>query len=604
MKKLSFDLNNDSIATILRRKKLSDNLYQFTYDNVLIGHYDVNRDVFISSYGKEYPSIRSSKFLKSENNQVFNLCLNSEDLNTVFSIDHDIHLKFLISKYIEYVKNLMYFVKVNKKSNGKNSVHIKDVDLNRLEDSFINSNKNGEEDSFIEEFSTSDIHSNDFLDSYYSDNASITNDLENLIVNIYNCEYNSNQLFTIAENVLFLKDYLEKTLDSIELQLHAYHDCDKEPLHPDISDFEFINTDYDPYSDFVRKSDNINDIYISKKESKAIKRKLDIIKLRDQIKQYLINQDEALRRILAEIARMYVKDSENNEGILLMGDTGTGKTYLMELLSKFLEVPFLHIDSTQITIPGYIGKDIEEYLWDLYESCDGDLEKAETAIVYFDEIDKKGSNRKSDVSGQGVLNVLLKFLDGTTYDACRDVKHSNEKVKINTSRMKIIAGGAFKDVFNEDYEKEKRNIGFSIKQEENNSENNDIPDIDVFVQKAFMIPEFMGRFPIKIRLKSHTVDSFSDVLLNSKDSTLKEEVKTFGKFGVKLSFTPDFIKAASTEALRLKTGVRGLMGTIENATWVAFEDIYVNSDKYSEIILTEETLEDPNNYQKVLKKEV
>ena len=599
---INFDDENNSIATILSKKKLRNNLYIFTFDKIEIGHLDINRGVFITKDGKEYKGINNPEFNKGTCSKVFATCLEKEDLDLVFSYNNNSNNKYLYNNYRDYVKSIMYLARTGKNKHGKECVYVQDVSLDKIEEalnnigSFVVTNdKNFVDDVFI---------SNERIEKFISkdaiDKLSISDDVGKLIMDVYNCEFNAKELFSIAENIFFLKDYLQCALETIELQLEAYYNGDKAPNFPDKSDYEFVNSDYEPHGDFL------NDKYFDKKEEvppEEVKDRLNLIEIRDEIKKYLVNQDEALRRVLVEIARMEVKENEKNKGILLLGESGTGKTYLMELLSKYLGVPFLIIDSTQLTIPGYVGKDIQEYLWDLYIKCDKDLEKAEHAIVFFDEIDKKGSNRKSDSSGQGVLNVLLKFLDGTTYDACMDTRHSTDIVKINTSKMKIIAGGAFSDVLN--VKENKHKLGFSFdKEEENDKKELNIPDVDDFVQKAFMTPEFMGRFPIRIRLNSHSVDSFATILNESESSTLKEEERTFKKLGVKLSVTPQFVKLACSEALKLKTGVRGLMGTIEESTWVAFEDAYNNPGKYSEIILTEDTLKDPNNYQKVLKKEL
>ena len=601
-----FDSVNNSIATILKKEKLSNNLYQFTYDKVIIGHLDKDKGVFISVDGKEYPSIHSSRFIDNKVSRVYGTYLEKDDLDLVFPRSDANSVSVSVLKYVEYVKSLMYFVKVKKNKNGDYSINIKDVDLNRVVDSFKDFNTNliiSEDDSFVEEVLSNKVQKEDFLNSTYIDNNTFIDNLNELIADVYNCEYNSTCLFTIAENIIYLIDYLNNVIDTIELQLEAYHNREKKPLYPNKADLDFINSECDFNGSFLKDRNSLNKAKQKMNENAKVKRQLDLIELRDKIKRYLVNQDEALRRVLVEIARMDIKENEKNKGVLLLGDTGTGKTFLMELLSRHLDVPFLIIDSTQLTIPGYVGKDIEEYLWELYEKCDKDLDKVERAIVFFDEIDKKGSNRKNDSSGQGVLNVLLKFLDGTTYDACSDVKHSSDKIKINTSKMKVFAGGAFSDIFKKDLKK--RKIGFSSYEEDQEEDTSlEIPDIDVFVQKAFMTEEFMGRFPIRVRLKSHTVDSFSKILVESEDSTLKEEEKAFEKLGVILTATPEFVKAASERALKLKTGVRGLMGTVEEATWVAFEDVYNNPGKYEEIKLTEDCLTDPNNYQKVLKRKV
>ena len=407
----------------------------------------------------------------------------------------------------------MYFAKVNRKRNGKYNISIKDIDLTKVEDSFKNYNSDdiiSDDDTFVEEVLFDNKKNDDFLDEDFLDNSSFSDDINNLIMNVYNCEYNTNQLFTIGEHLCYLIDYIENAIDSIELQLQAYYDCDKVPLHPDDDDYEFINSPKNTHKFINVDFKNKKVVDLKEKEKKLVNKKMDLIKLKDKIKKHLFNQDDALRRVLVEIARMDVKDNEKNKGILLLGDSGTGKTFLMELLAENINVPFQLVDSTQLTIPGYVGKDIEEYLWDLYEKCGKDLKKTENAIIFFDEIDKKGSNRKNDASGQGVLNVLLKFLDGTTYDACRDTKTSTEKVRINTNKMKVIAAGAFSDVFHneEDIKKKeeeenskKHNIGFATyeseemrkireeqeeeeRKQKEEEENKKILDADVFVQKA------------------------------------------------------------------------------------------------------------------------
>ena len=589
-----FDDKNNSIATIIRKIKLSDNLYQFIYDKSIIGYYDYDRSVFVSKGGREYFNINKS------NTDTINDCylgtyLVKEDLNLVFAYDQDVSDRYLIKSYTDYMKSVMYLVKFKEKEDGYQLL-IKDININKVEDAFNYSDYDSLNDGFfIEESMWDPKRIEKFLDEDIIDKLSISRDINKLVMDIYNCEYNSSELFSIANNINSFMDYFQQTLDTIELQLHAYYNRDKEPLHPDSSDDEFLSSNYDPYKDLFeyKEKDKNNDNY-------KIKEKLDLIKLRDEIKKHLLNQDEALRRVLVEIARMDVKDNEQNKGILLLGESGTGKTFLMELLAKNLGVPFLVVDSTQLTIPGYVGKDIQEYLWDLYIDCGRDIEKTENAIIFFDEIDKKGSNRKNDSSGQGVLNVLLKFLDGTSYDACEDVKKRYEVVKINTSKMKVIAGGAFSDVFKKN--NHSSTLGFIV--DDSKKDENGIPDVDTFVQKAMMTPEFMGRFPIRIKLNSHSIESFSRILEESESSTLKEEQRAFKRLGVDLKVTPKYIELASSKALELKTGVRGLMGTIEESTWVAFEDVYNHPNKYKEILLTDETLKDPNNYQKVLKKPV
>ena len=198
---------------------------------------------------------------------------------------------------------------------------------------------------------------------------------------------------------------------------------------------------------------------------------IDINYLHQKITKTLIAQDLPSRRVLLELnKKLSYTDEElelNRQGILLTGSTGVGKTKLVSLIAKNLDIPLLIIDSTQLSMPGYKGRDIEDYLWNLYASCGRDKNKAEHAIVYFDEIDKKGSDSKSDVSGKGVLYTLLKFADGTDYTISENQQFPGlTQTTINTSKMILMAGGAFEDLY-QNINKRKNKVGFRT---ENNQE--------------------------------------------------------------------------------------------------------------------------------------
>lgn len=325
----------------------------------------------------------------------------------------------------------------------------------------------------------------------------------------------------------------------------------------------------------------------SKKDSKSY---IDIKKVFNNVSKTLIDQDEAAKRVITEIARLELNE-DNRYGILLTGSTGVGKTKLMSLIAKYIGRPFFTVDTTQLTSPGYTGRNIEEFLWQLYKDCGKDINKAERAIVYFDEIDKKGSGRKDDVGGRAVLNILLKFLDGTTYKATENMQHTFSTVDINTSKMIVIASGAFTDV----YKNFKNNpVGFSSFLKNNNIDNQ--PTIEDFVENGMMPDEFMGRFPIIQRLEDLKHDSFIHIMDRSDESPLKIEQNNFKKIGVKLSFTEGSKEKIADRAEKLKTGARGLKGVVLNATYKSFEYAKENAKDIEEIIITEETIDDGRNY--------
>lgn len=563
---------NRAVATIMKKIVLADYLYLFKYEYLVTGEINEEEGIFIDCNDNEYYSIQNTDLLTSDIDKGFTDVVYIDKLKDVFN-ENKLTTNELIKKYESTMKRRMYLTYVDE--NECVIAYPLDVDMIYDEMENLLSIAKGEQND---------------------DMSDLDDQLCEVIKNIIGCKFTNEELDELLEEYSDYKDKLESLIESIILQKEAYDRGDKKPIdNPVLSTEGLTKEDLDYYEEeFVEAEEEIIDQFSDDTN-------IDLNKLRENIKKYLVNQDEALRRVTAEIARMELKGNENNKGILLFGDTGTGKTYMMDLLAKELNVPFLKIDSTQLTIPGYVGKDIEECLWDLYEKCGKNKAKAEKAIVFFDEIDKKGSNKKSDVSGQGVLNILLKFLDGTEYDATRDTKYSSESVKIKTDKMKVIAGGAFTDVLKK--HEEKRSIGFNS--DDNIKSKEEIKlDSSTFVKNAGMTEEFMGRFPIRIALNNHDEKSFEEILLNAEGSTLKEEQKAFDKLGVELVASPEFVKKVSTNALKLKSGVRGLMGCVEEATWEAFDDVYSNPGVYERIILTEDTLDDSTNYQKVYKKTI
>ena len=272
---------------------------------------------------------------------------------------------------------------------------------------------------------------------------------------------------------------------------------------------------------------------------------------------------------------------------------------MMSLISENINVPYMKVDSTKLTIPGYVGTDIEEVLWKLYIDCGKDKKKAENAIIFFDEIDKKGSDKKDDISGKGVLNTLLPFVEGNVYTACEDTKKAGESVQIDTSNMIVVFGGAFNDVYKE-LSRNGNSIGFG---KEISTDSTDVTvKIEDFVKKAKMTKELMGRISTIVKLNDLDIDSIKRILLESDESAIKRQKKYFDELGVKLTPGYDYINRISEEAAERKTGARGISGVVDDTTWEAYADAYINLGKYSEIILGKETVEDPKQYKKVYRK--
>ena len=302
--------------------------------------------------------------------------------------------------------------------------------------------------------------------------------------------------------------------------------------------------------------------------------------MKKYLDDYVIGQENA-KMALCVAMYNHTKRLDCNQGkihvqksnILLLGPTGSGKTYLAQTLARMMDVPFAIADATSLTEAGYVGEDVENILLNIYHSSGRDLAKAEKGIIYIDEIDKiarKGENMSitRDVSGEGVQQALLKILEGTIarVPLSGGRKHPNaDMLEFDTSNVLFICGGAFAGMEKIVQRRNgKRSMGFGAVQPDRKDEffswDRVLPEDLV---KYGLIPEFIGRLPVIVGLEELSEPDLIRVLSEPKDSLCKQYQELFAKDGVKLSFTHDALEEIAHRAIERKCGARGLKAIME-----------------------------------------
>ena len=415
------------------------------------------------------------------------------------------------------------------------------------------------------------------------------------------------KMIDLPNNIHICPDCMQRSFDSMNQQMQT-------------GNFNYGDLLNMPYVSMIDLSSFQNQMGQQKKPKKKKAEKKEPVldlkkipaphKIKATLDEYVIGQEHAKKVISVGVYNHYkrVLSAEQKNGeveiaksnMLMIGPTGSGKTYLVQTLAKLLDVPLAITDATSLTEAGYIGDDIESVVSKLLAAADNDVERAEHGIIFIDEIDKiakKKNTNQRDVSGEAVQQGMLKLLEGSDVEVPVGANSKNAMVPlatVNTSNILFICGGAFPDLTEIIKERlnKKSSIGFQADlKDKYDNDKNLLDKVTVEDLRAFgMVPEFLGRLPIIFTLQGLDEDMLVKILKEPRNAILKQYEKLLEMDEVKLEFEENALRAIAKKALEKDTGARALRAILEEYMLDIMYEI-PKDDSIGEVVITEEYIE-------------
>lgn len=315
-------------------------------------------------------------------------------------------------------------------------------------------------------------------------------------------------------------------------------------------------------------------------------------KLVDEIKKKVISQDDAIKTIVTTIWNNTRGQGIHNN-ILLIGNTGVGKTEIFRNISKKLDIPFFQTSMASYSKTGYVGQSVTSILDGLVKTCNGDIKKAEHGIIFLDELDKiaKNDGYNSGITDEGVQNELLKLMEDGVYQLDSDNIFSQNKEIIHTKNITFVGAGTFNGILEMTEEK---HVGFGDRDKSKLNNYKEITN-EHLIKYGFK-PEFAGRMPVTVILNDLTKEDLIDIMKNSENNVLSLYIKMLNEQGITVNINKEVYELIAENAIKYKTGARGLNTVVNRLFSKAIYEISNPENKFNYLEITKETVYNPNNY--------